>query len=237
MTHQTPTKSTRNRSLTKPRVTITLPPEPITELKTGDRISSRAGIAIITDIEQVGRAQVIHADYGSGISHPHRVEDVLGVVDRVQATLNLLGQPCQVEGVVLATVGHPLSTATMQYRHEIGGGVLEGEVQVPRSKLSPLEQNEQEDTIAMLENQTRLIQAAGAIAPDSCWLEQGKCSKRINSRQVFYRSSQPIFQGNKRRYVGMVGSSEAADAGMAIARRNELKVLRKQLEILKGGDP
>jgi ribosomal protein L24 len=90
----------------------------------------------------------------------------------------------------------------------------------------------EEDAIATLEHQIRLIKSAGAIAPDGCWLERAKCNKR-KCYQVYYRSSQPIFQGKKRQYVGMSGTGEVAAAGCAIARRNELKVLRRQLEVLR----
>ncbi|NJR41134.1 MAG: hypothetical protein HC781_22700 [Leptolyngbyaceae cyanobacterium CSU_1_4] len=89
-----------------------------------------------------------------------------------------------------------------------------------------------DDAIATLEQQIRLIKSAGEIAPNGCWLESGKCHKR-KSRQVFYRSSQPIFGGKKSKYVGMEGSGKVAAARDAIARRNELKRLRKQLEILR----
>ena len=232
---QTPRKTTRNRTIARPRVVVTVPIEPVCNLEPGDRISTRAGTATVTEVEQVGRAQVVHADYGSGISQPHRVED-LEVGSKVQATLQLFGEPCLVQGVIIEAPDSPIATAVMQYSHEVAGELVEGEVQLPRFKYSPIEQIEQDadDAIATIEQRITAIQNAGEIAADGCWLEVSKCFKRVGT-QVFYRASQPIFNGKRTRYVGMKESVKHAAATEAIGRRDELKSLRKQLEILKGG--
>jgi hypothetical protein len=56
---------------------------PIYELdfppRAGDRLTTSAGIATVTHIEQAGKEQVIWADYGSGISQPHVSEGILSV--------------------------------------------------------------------------------------------------------------------------------------------------------------
>lgn len=101
------------------------------------------------------------------------------------------------------------------------------------------------DAIAQLEQERSRIKGEGEIAPDGCWLERAKCSKR-NCYQVFYRSNQPIFEPSrkrdpsgcqkvKRKYVGMAGSPAVQAAEQAIARRNQLERLQRQIEILEKG--
>jgi len=231
---QTPRETTRHRTIARSRVIVTVPAEPVCSLEPGDRISTPSGTATVTEVEQVGRAQVIHADYGSGLSQPHRVED-LEIGSKVQTTLTLFGEPCLVQGVIVEAPDSPIATAVMQYSHAIAGEVVEGEVQMLRQKYTPIEQREQnaDDAIAFIEQRITLIRSAGEIAPDGCWLEVSKCFKRVGT-QVFYRASQPIFNGKRTRYVGMRESVKHGVAVDAIARRDELKSLRKQMEILKG---
>jgi hypothetical protein len=45
----------------------------------GDRLTTSAGIATVTHIDQVGKEQVFWADYGSGIAQPHVSEGILSV--------------------------------------------------------------------------------------------------------------------------------------------------------------
>jgi hypothetical protein len=54
-----------------PSYAIANPPQP------GEMIITNSGQATVTTTEQVGRATVIWADYGSGISHPHTQESLL----------------------------------------------------------------------------------------------------------------------------------------------------------------
>jgi hypothetical protein len=61
-------------------VPIDVPPYPLENPpRRGDRLTTSAGIATVTHIDQVGREQVIWADYGSGISQPHVSEGILSV--------------------------------------------------------------------------------------------------------------------------------------------------------------
>jgi hypothetical protein len=45
----------------------------------GDRLTTSAGVATVTHIDQAGKEQVIWADYGSGISQPHVSEGIMAV--------------------------------------------------------------------------------------------------------------------------------------------------------------
>jgi hypothetical protein len=45
----------------------------------GDRLTTSAGIATVTHIDQAGKEAVIWADYGSGISQPHVSEGIMAV--------------------------------------------------------------------------------------------------------------------------------------------------------------
>jgi hypothetical protein len=45
----------------------------------GDRLTTSAGIAMVTHIDQAGNETVIWADYGSGIPQPHVSEGILSV--------------------------------------------------------------------------------------------------------------------------------------------------------------
>jgi hypothetical protein len=89
-----------------------------------------------------------------------------------------------------------------------------------------------DDAIAQIEQQIHAIESSGWIAPDGCYLERNKChGKKVY--QVVLRSEQKIFAGKKSKYIGMAGSSQAKDAEAAIGRRNELKRLRRQMELLR----
>jgi hypothetical protein len=63
---------------------------PIYELENpprrGDRLTTSAGIATVTSIEQVEKEQVFWADYGSGIPQPHISEGILSVSPPEQRT-------------------------------------------------------------------------------------------------------------------------------------------------------
>jgi hypothetical protein len=61
-------------------VPMDVPPYPLENPpRQGDRLTTSAGIATVTHIDQVGREQVIWADYGSGIPQPHVSEGILSV--------------------------------------------------------------------------------------------------------------------------------------------------------------
>ncbi|WP_041430735.1 hypothetical protein [Synechococcus sp. PCC 6312] len=75
--------------------------------------------------------------------------------------------------------------------------------------------------------------ADGEIAPEGVWLEVCKCHGRKNSYQVFYRSFQPIFNGKKRKYVGMRNSKKHQAAAEAIERRDHLHSLSLQIKELQ----
>jgi hypothetical protein len=47
------------------------------ELKAGETITTCSGTATVTHTETIGREQIIWADYGSGVEHPHIQENLL----------------------------------------------------------------------------------------------------------------------------------------------------------------
>jgi len=69
---------------------------------------------------------------------------------------------------------------------------------------------------------------SGDIAPEGCWIEVAKCHQRKGLFQVFYRSNQPIFNGKKRKYIGMKNSPKHRQAIAAIDRRDYLHSLSLQ---------
>jgi hypothetical protein len=84
------------------------------------------------------------------------------------------------------------------------------------------------DRLAQLEIRRDEIRCHGAIAPKGCWIESGVVAKR-KFKQVYWRSDSPIFEGKKRKYIGEFDSPEHKLAGEAIARRNELAKVSKQI--------
>lgn len=56
---------------------ITVPTVPIANPAVGEPITTTSGQAIVTTTEQVGQEQIIWADYGSGVAHPHISESLL----------------------------------------------------------------------------------------------------------------------------------------------------------------
>lgn len=82
----------------------------------------------------------------------------------------------------------------------------------------------------LISERDRLLEE-GYIAPDDCWLETGRATKTFI--QCWYRSKQPIFNGRKSRYVGREDSPEAKEARRAIACRNRLRAIAKELKLLE----
>lgn len=70
------------------------------------------------------------------------------------------------------------------------------------------------------------------IAPDDCWVEYGKMTKDFI--KCWYRSKHPIFDGKRSRYLGKDDSPAAKEARQAIARRNRLRAIAKELKLLEG---
>lgn len=96
------------------------------------------------------------------------------------------------------------------------------------------------DKLAQLEAQRDRLKAEGNIAPVGVWIEYGKVSGR-KFRQAYYRSQHPQFRSKrdietlvKRQYIGEEGSKEVVAAGQAIARRNELAAIAKEIKLLEG---
>ncbi|AFY75425.1 hypothetical protein Syn7502_03590 (plasmid) [Synechococcus sp. PCC 7502] len=101
------------------------------------------------------------------------------------------------------------------------------------------------DRIAQLEARRNQILATGPVAEQGVWIEYGKVSKR-KFRQAYYRSNKPIFQSKlqaallsgesglvKRQYIGEENSKQVRAAGEAIARRNELDRITREIKMLE----
>jgi hypothetical protein len=101
------------------------------------------------------------------------------------------------------------------------------------------------DRLAELEKQRDSIRASGPLAPAGVWIEYGKVSKR-KFKQAYYRSSKPIFQPKgvsglarsdcglvKRQYIGEENSSAVKIASDAIARRNELEKIKREIQLIE----
>lgn len=84
--------------------------------------------------------------------------------------------------------------------------------------------------------QISAIRAEGPVAAEGIWIETGKVSRRT-FRQAWYRSRKAIFKPKrgdalvKRKYLGKVGSPAHQEAIAAIARRNEINRLKKEMKI------
>jgi hypothetical protein len=85
-----------------------------------------------------------------------------------------------------------------------------------------------ETRIADLEFQRQQLHHSDLV-PATAWLEKAKCHNR-ECYQWYWRSDKPIFNGKKRRYVGMDGSAAVAAAQQAIGRRKALDRVQRQLK-------
>lgn len=83
--------------------------------------------------------------------------------------------------------------------------------------------------IAELEIELKTLNTL-SIRPEA-WIETGKCCKR-KSRQVYWRSGQPIFSGKKRQYIGMEGSDKHREAEEIYRRSCRAKQITSELEQL-----
>ncbi len=105
--------------------------------------------------------------------------------------------------------------------------------------------SELDDRIAQLERKRDEIRSSGQIAIAGVWIEYGKVAGR-KFRQAYYRSRTEIFppksQGGlaksksglvKRCYIGEENSKEVRAAGEAIARRNELERIAKEIKYIE----
>jgi hypothetical protein len=125
--------------------------------------------------------------------------------------------------------------------------ILTVNVYSQKDEKLPLEQIEQNlhERLAQLECKRDAILAIGPVAQSGIWIEYGKISKR-KFRQAYYRSNTPIFepkrQGTygssesglvKRQYIGEENSKEVKKAGEAIARRNELERITKEIKLIE----
>jgi hypothetical protein len=105
---------------------------------------------------------------------------------------------------------------------ECGKGVVDPNKEVilgDKSAINPLESQKLQEERSHLLSQK--------IAPDNCWVETGQATKTF--RQCWWRSTEPIFDGKKSRYIGRDDSPAAKEARAAIARRNRLRVIEKRL--------
>ncbi|MEM9451150.1 MAG: hypothetical protein AAGA75_21790 [Cyanobacteria bacterium P01_E01_bin.6] len=86
------------------------------------------------------------------------------------------------------------------------------------------------DRLAALEKRRNEILREG-MAPTGAWIEVNPCYKR-NSKQAIWRSPHPIFDGKKRKYIGMEGSRKHAEARAERDRRHEYKRITREIEEL-----
>lgn len=98
-----------------------------------------------------------------------------------------------------------------------------------------LRQNERikQEILEWLRERYTHVSQSGDIAPENCWLEVAKCHNRPGSFQVFYRSTEPIFNGKKRKYIGMRNSPKHQQAADAIERRDYLHSISLQIKELQ----
>jgi len=98
------------------------------------------------------------------------------------------------------------------------------------------------DRLARLESERNQIRSTGPVAICGVWIEYGKVAKR-KFRQAYYRSTKAIFPAKrqssfaksesglvKRSYIGEENSKEVKAAGEAIARRNRLMAIAKEIK-------
>lgn len=97
-----------------------------------------------------------------------------------------------------------------------------------------------EITITYLECEITQIEAEGCVAPVGCWIEEYTAFDGV-SRHVRYNSRAPMFLGKRsggmvrKSAIGKANSPEHQQAKNAIARRNRIQALRRQISLLGGG--
>lgn len=64
------------------------------------------------------------------------------------------------------------------------------------------------------------------------WREQGKVSK-TNTIQVWLRSTKPVFNGKKSKYIGVLDSPADVKLRAGIRRRDRVKVIDRELKQLR----
>jgi hypothetical protein len=122
------------------------------------------------------------------------------------------------------------------------------EADVPKQRILPLEQvrvivrgDDQaeviHDAIAWLEQERDRLKAE-KVALEGCWIETGKVKGR-QFRQAWWRSYEPMFESKRSRgqkvktcYIGEEGSPEHQEAKRAKYRRDRLKEIDRQLQML-----
>lgn len=82
----------------------------------------------------------------------------------------------------------------------------------------------------LIEERDRLLEE-GYIPPDNCWVDVGKMTRGFI--KCWYRSTKPIFNGRKSHYIGREDSPAAKEARRAIARRNRLRAIAKELKSIE----
>ncbi|WP_156804797.1 hypothetical protein [Synechococcus sp. PCC 6312] len=87
-----------------------------------------------------------------------------------------------------------------------------------------------QEVLTWLNKEYNEVLKSGNIAPEGCWIEIAKCHNRKGLFQVFYRSNQAIFDGKKRKYIGMRNSPKHHQAITAIDRRDYLHSLSIQIK-------
>lgn len=122
------------------------------------------------------------------------------------------------------------------------------EADVPKQRILPLERvkvivrsDDQaeviHDAISWLEQERSRLKAED-VALDGCWIETGKVKGR-KFRQAWWRSYEPMFESKRSRgqkvktcYIGEEGSPEHQEAKRAKYRRDRLKQIERNLQIL-----
>ncbi|MBD2078358.1 hypothetical protein [Leptolyngbya sp. FACHB-17] len=94
-----------------------------------------------------------------------------------------------------------------------------------------------QDAITRLEIERDRLRAEGTIALEHCWIETGKVKGR-QFRQAWWRSTQAMFGSKRSRgkgkscYIGEEGSLEHQEAKRQKYRRDRLKEIDRQLQML-----
>lgn len=77
----------------------------------------------------------------------------------------------------------------------------------------------------------------GKLAPPGAWIETGLISGRPDWRQAYWRAEQPIFSGNKRKYIGKAGSAKHEAAIIAVLNRDRLAEINRILTYSETAPP
>jgi hypothetical protein len=94
-----------------------------------------------------------------------------------------------------------------------------------------------EISIAYFESEISRIEREGYVPPLGCWIEEYTASSG-SSRHVRYNSRAPSFVGKRsggkvrKSGIGKANSPEHQQAKEAIARRNRIQALRRQIKVL-----